>query len=121
MDERLHNWVNWILYDELMAGKINAPKQLLGIHEYGDGQVVTCYRPHSSKVSIRTASGKTYYPLEKVSEDGFYGIYFPTKKIQGTKYRLLTEYYDGTSVETADAYAFDGKITDFDAYLFAEG
>ena len=121
MNERLNNWVNWVLYDELMAGKINAPRQLLGIHDYGDGQVITCYRPHSDKVSVRTATGKTYYPLEKISEEGFYGIYFPTTKIQGNKYRLKTEYYDGSVVESADAYAYEGKITDFDAYLFAEG
>ena len=34
MEDRLRNWVNWILYDELIDGKINAPKHLLGNHVY---------------------------------------------------------------------------------------
>ncbi len=121
MNSKLHNWINWILYDELLDGKINAPKHLLGIHDYGDGQVITCYKPHSSSVSVKSPSGKTLYPLEKIGENGFYGIYFPSKKFKGTKYRLVTEYYDGTTVTSADCYAFDGLFTDYDAYLFAEG
>jgi len=121
MDDRLHNWINWILYDELMEGKINAPKHLLGIHDFGEGQVITCYKPHSASVSVKSPRGKVSYPMEQVGEDGFYGIYFPKKKFEGTKYHLVTEYYDGTTVESADCYSFDGLITDFDAYLFAEG
>ncbi len=121
MVNKLKNWINWILYDELIDGKINAPMHLLGNHDYGDGQVITCYKPHSQSVSIKTPKGKTSIPLEKISEEGFYGAYFPKKKFKGNEYRLITEYYDGTSVETADPYAFEGLFTDFDAYLFAEG
>ncbi|MCR5148007.1 MAG: 1,4-alpha-glucan branching protein GlgB [Eubacterium sp.] len=104
-----------------MDGKINAPKHLLGNHDYGNGQVITCYKPHSASVSIKAPSGKTSFPMEKVSEEGFYGIYFPTKKFKKNKYRFVTEYYDGTTVTTADCYSFDGLFTDYDAYLFAEG
>ena len=43
MNKRLEDWVNWILYDELKNGVINAPKHLLGNHVYGDGQVITVY------------------------------------------------------------------------------
>ena len=121
MKDKLQNWINWILYDELIDGKINAPKHLLGNHDYGDGQVITCYKPHSQSVSIKSPKGKTLTPMEKISEEGFYGVYFPKKKFKGTAYRLVTEYYDGTTVESADPYAFDGLFTDFDAYLFAEG
>ncbi|MBR6217984.1 MAG: 1,4-alpha-glucan branching protein GlgB [Eubacterium sp.] len=59
--------------------------------------------------------------MEKVSEEGFYGIYFPNKKFKGNKYRFVTEYYDGTTVVSADCYSFEGLFTDYDAYLFAEG
>ncbi len=121
MNDKLNNWINWILYDELIDGKINAPKHLLGIHDYGDGQVITCYKPHSSSVSVKLPKGKASTPLEKISEDGFYGIYFPKKKFKGVDYHLVTEYYDGTSVESVDCYAFPGQFTDYDAYLFAEG
>ena len=53
--------------------------------------------------------------------EGVYGFYSAKKKYKGTKYRIETTYQDGTTVVTADAYAFDSQITDFDTYLFAEG
>lgn len=121
MNKRLENWVNWVLYDELVKGEINAPKHLLGIHDYGDGQVITVYRPHATKVCVTNASGKNPVAMEELAND-FYGMYFETKKFKGPKYRIQTTYEDGTTVTTADGYAFyDEVITDYDVYLFAEG
>lgn len=59
MNKRLEDWVNWILYDELKNGVINAPKHLLGNHVYGDGQVITVYRPYAEKVCVVSPTGKT--------------------------------------------------------------
>jgi 1,4-alpha-glucan branching enzyme len=120
MNKRLENWVNWVLYDELQDGKINAPKHLLGIHDYGEGQVITVYRPHSDKVFVTSKSGKTSEEMECLGE-GFYGIYYPKKKYKPSTYRVRTLYQDGTEVTVADCYAFDSLITDMDTYLFAEG
>lgn len=120
MNKRLENWVNWVLYDELLRGELNAPKHLLGIHDYGDGQVITVYRPHSKAVYVTSVTGKNPVAMEQIG-DGFYGIYFAKKKYKGNKYRIMTEYLDGTVVTTADCYSFDSIITDYDIYLFAEG
>ncbi len=120
MNKRLEDWVNWILYDELKNGVINAPKHLLGNHDYGDGQVITVYRPYTEKVCIVSPTGKNREEMECLA-DGFYGFYSAKKKYKGTKYRIETTYQDGTTVVTADAYAFDSQITEFDTYLFAEG
>ena len=120
MNKRLEDWVNWILYDELKNGVINAPKHLLGNHVYGDGQVITIYRPYAEKVCVVSPTGKNREEMECLAE-GFYGFYSAKKKYKGTKYRIETTYQDGTTVVTADAYAFDSQITEFDTYLFAEG
>ena len=120
MNKRLEDWVNWILYDELKNGVINAPKHLLGNHVYGDGQVITVYRPYAEKVCVVSPTGKNREEMECLAE-GFYGFYSAKKKYKGTKYRIETIYQDGTTVVTADAYAFNSQITDFDTYLFAEG
>ena len=120
MNKRLEDWINWILIDELKSGIINAPKHLLGNHDYGDGQVIMVYRPHAEKVCIVSPTGKNRDEMECLS-DGVYGFYSAKKKYKGTKYRIETTYQDGTTVVTADAYAFDSQITDFDTYLFAEG
>ena len=120
MNKRLEDWINWILIDELKSGIINAPKHLLGNHDYGDGQVIMVYRPHAEKVCVVSPTGKNRDEMECLS-DGVYGFYSVKKKYKGTKYRIETTYQDGTTVVTADAYAFDSQITDFDTYLFAEG
>ena len=120
MNKRLEDWVNWILYDELKNGVINAPKHLLGNHVYGDGQVITVYRPYAEKVCVVSPTGKNREEMECLAE-GFYGFYSAKKKYKGTKYRIETTYQDGTTVVTADAYAFDSQITECDTYLFAEG
>ncbi len=120
MNKRLEDWVNWILIDELKNGIINAPKHLLGNHDYGDGQVIMVYRPHAEKVCVVSPTGKNRDEMECLL-DGVYGFYSAKKKYKGTKYRIETTYQDGTTVVTADAYAFDSQITDFDTYLFAEG
>ena len=120
MNKRLEDWINWILIDELKSGIINAPKHLLGNHDYGDGQVIMVYRPHAEKVCVVSPTGKNRDEMECLS-DGVYGFYRAKKKYKGTKYRIETTYQDGTTVVTADAYAFDSQITEFDTYLFAEG
>ena len=121
MNKRINDWINWVLYDELIAGKLNAPKHLLGIHEYGEGQIITAYRPHAVEVKVTSRTGKKVHTMEKVTDEGFYAIFFPKKEFSGTKYNLVTTYEDGTTVTTADPYAFDSQISDFDSYLFAEG
>ena len=120
MNKRLEDWINWILIDELKSGIINAPKHLLGNHDYGDGQVIMVYRPHAEKVCVVSPTGKNRDEMECLS-DGVYGFYSAKKKYKGTKYRIETTYQDGTTVVTADAYAFDSQITEYDTYLFAEG
>ena len=103
MNKRLEDWVNGILYDELKNGVINAPKHLLGNHVYGDGQVITVYRPYAEKVCVESPTGKNREEMECLAE-GFYGFYSAKKKYKGTKYRIETTYQDGTTVVTADAY-----------------
>lgn len=81
MNKRLENWVNWVLYDELTRGELNAPKHLLGIHDYGEGQVITAYKPHSEQVCVTSPTGKNPIHMEELA-DGLYGIYFENKKFQ---------------------------------------
>ena len=43
MQEKLDQWINWVEFDELLAGQHNAPHNILGLHEFGKGQVFTVY------------------------------------------------------------------------------
>ena len=121
MNKRINEWINWVLYDELINAKINAPKHLLGNHDYGDGQIITVFRPNAASVQVTSHTGKKVHDMIPVGEDGFYAAYFAKKQYTGTKYRIVTTYKDGTTVTTADPYAFESLITDYDSYLMAEG
>ena len=121
MNVKIEQWMNWILYDELMEGKINAPKHILGNHDYLEGQMITAYKPHSVSCKVIAPTGKTEYDMEKVDERGFYALYLPKKKFVGSKYRLVTTYQDGSTVTSADPYSFEGQLGDLDIHLFSEG
>lgn len=119
MNEKLQRWINWIQYDELIAGKNNNPGKLLGAHDYYDGQVVTTYKPHAVSVKVMSSTGKNVNEMEPVGENGFFGLYLPKKVYK--KYVFETTYEDGTTVTLADPYAFEPQISDVDIYLFGEG
>lgn len=121
MNVKIEQWMNWILYDELMEGKINAPKHILGNHDYAEGQMITTYKPHSVSCKVIAPTGKTEYDMEKVDDRGFYALYLPKKKFVGSKYRLVTTYQDGSTVTSADPYSFDGQFGELDIHLFSEG
>ncbi len=121
MNVRIQQWMNWILYDELMECKINAPKHILGNHDFGEGQMITAYKPHSVSCKVIAPTGKTEYDMEKVDDHGFYALYLPKKKFVGSKYRLVTTYQDGSTVVSADPYSFGGVLGEFDIHLFSEG
>ena len=119
MNEKLQRWINWIQYDELIAGKNNNPGKLLGLHDYYKGQVLTTYKPHAVSVKVKSVTGKNEHELEAIGEQGFFGLYLPKKTYK--KYVLETTYEDGSVVTLADPYAFEPQISDMDIYLFAEG
>lgn len=119
MNEKLQRWINWIQYDELIAGKNNNPGKLLGAHDYYKGQVITAYKPHAVSVKVISSTGKIVNEMEPIGEDGFFGLYLPKKVYK--KYVLETTYEDGSTVTLADPYSFQPQISDMDIYLFAEG
>lgn len=120
MQRKLEQWMNYIGYDELMAGTNNAPHNLLGLHEFGKGQVFTAYRPEAKQIFVTDKNGRKKVELEPVENLGFFGLY-----VEGSKYKkdylLHIVYGEDDVVVTHDPYAFDPLISDMDMYLFAEG
>ena len=121
MQEKLEQWINWVEFDEILEGKNNAPHNILGLHNFGRGQVFTVYRPEAEKISVTDAKGEKWLDLEEVEPgSGFFGIYVPEQKY-GIDYLLHIQYGEGNVVVTADPYAFKPQISSDDLYLFAEG
>lgn len=121
MQEKLDQWINWVEYDELLAGHHNAPHNLLGLHTFGKGQVFTVYRPEAQKVFVTDAKGNNRIELEEVEPgSGFFGLYVESKKYTAD-YKLHIQYGENDIVVTADPYIFSPQISSDDLYLFAEG
>ena len=76
MQEKLDQWINWVEYDELLEGRHNAPHNLLGLHDFGDGQVFTVYRPGAQAIWVTDKNGENPLGLEEVEAgSGFFGKY----------------------------------------------
>ncbi len=83
MQEKMDQWINWVEYDELLAGHHNAPHNLLGLHEFGKGQVFTVYRPEAQKITVTDKNGKHALELEEIQEGS--GFLENTCRIISTK------------------------------------
>jgi 1,4-alpha-glucan branching enzyme len=122
MQEKLEQWINWMEYDELLAGSHNAPHNILGLHEFGKGQVFTVYRPEAKSVTVTDMKGQRSTELEEVEPgSGFFGKYIDSGKKYKAPYLLHINYGENDTVVTADPYSFDSQISSLDRYLFAEG
>ena len=121
MQEKLDQWIKWMEYDEVLAGKHNAPHNILGLHEFGKGQVFTVYRPEAEGVTVTDAKGKNPVELEEIGENsGFFGKYVTGKKYK-RPYLLHIKYGEEDVVTTEDPYSFAPQLSSDDLYLFAEG
>ncbi len=121
MQEKLDQWINWVEYDELLAGQHNAPHNLLGLHEFGQGQVFTVYRPEAQRIFVTDSKRQHKIELEEVEKgSGFFGLYVEGKKYD-SDYLLHIQYSEEDIVVTADPYSFRPQISSDDLYLFAEG
>ena len=121
MQEKLDQWINWVEYDELLEGRHNAPHNLLGLHDFGDGQVFTVYRPGAQAIWVTDKNGENPLGLEEVEAgSGFFGKYVSGVRYE-KPYLLNIKYGENDIVVTEDPYAFSPQLSSDDLYLFAEG
>ena len=108
MQEKMDQWINWVEYDELLEGRHNAPHNLLGLHSFGRGQVLTVYRPEAERVFITDMSGKNELELEEIGEgSGFFGKYIPRKNYRAP-YKVKVQYSENDVIEYVDPYCCGG-------------
>lgn len=121
MQKKLERWMNWMEFDEVVAGKHNAPHNILGLHDFNEGQVFTVFRPHAQKVFVTDMDGNNIIELEQIEEDsGFFGKYVDGHNYK-TPYKVRIQYSENDIVECVDPYCFSPQITSTDLYVFAEG
>ena len=122
MQEKMDQWINWVEYDELLEGNHNAPHNLLGLHDFGKGQVFTAYRPEAERIFVSDMDGGHKEELDSIGVgSGFFGLYIESDHRYKAPYLLHIQYSENDVVVTADPYSFKPQISSDDLYLFAEG
>ncbi|MEU5308909.1 1,4-alpha-glucan branching enzyme [Streptomyces sp. NPDC021562] len=103
--------------DRLLLGTHHDPHSVLGAHPVpGGGTAVRAFRPFARAVTV--VAGRDLRAELHDDGDGFFSVLLPLTDVP--VYRLLVE-YDGTVLETEDAYRFLPTLGDLDLHLIGEG
>jgi 1,4-alpha-glucan branching enzyme len=101
--------------DRLLNGTHHNPHSVLGAHPVPGGIAFRAFRPYA--LSVTVVAGEVRAELEDDGE-GFFSGLLPLREVP--EYRLLVE-YEGTVLDTEDAYRFLPTLGDLDLHLIGEG
>ena len=106
--------------------RTSQPHAVLGMHPRTRGKakglVVRAFLDDAVSCEVVDVTGKqgARYPMERLSEDGFFEVWIPDR-LEVFKYRLRTERYNGEIRQFYDPYGFLPTLSEEDIYLFNEG
>ncbi|MFJ4815534.1 1,4-alpha-glucan branching enzyme [Streptomyces sp. NPDC088801] len=101
--------------DRLLGGTHHSPHSVLGAHPVPGGIAFRAFRPYA--LSVTVVAGELRAELHDDGE-GFFSGLLPLREVPA--YRLVVE-YEGTVLETEDAYRFLPTLGDLDLHLIGEG
>ncbi|MET7989233.1 alpha-amylase family glycosyl hydrolase, partial [Streptomyces sp. NPDC005281] len=100
----------------LLDGTHHDPHGVLGAHPVAEGVAFRVFRPYALGVTVVTDDLRADL---RDDGDGFFSGLLPLRAVPDT-YRLLVA-YEGTVLETEDAYRFLPALGDLDLHLIGEG
>ena len=120
MENQLYE-MDWAAIEAIVYSEEDHPQNILGVHHIKGGNLIQCFLPYASEVSVKVLPEGKLYPMEKEDGDysGFFHTLVPGKK--GIDYVYVVTKYDGEVVEVMDAYAFPDVITKKDIEKFESG
>ncbi|GAA2907785.1 MULTISPECIES: 1,4-alpha-glucan branching enzyme [Streptomyces] len=101
--------------DRLLNGTHHDPHAVLGAHPVPGGVAFRAFRPYA--LSVTVVAGEVRAELQDDGE-GFFSGLLPLREVP--EYRLLVG-YEGTVLDTEDAYRFLPTLGDLDLHLIGEG
>ncbi|OXS32590.1 1,4-alpha-glucan branching enzyme [Streptomyces sp. XY006] len=101
--------------ERLLSGTHHAPHSVLGAHPVPGGIAFRAFRPYA--LSVTVVAGEVRAELHADGE-GFFSGLLPLREVP--EYRLLVQ-YEGTLLDTEDAYRFLPTLGDLDLHLIGEG
>ncbi|WP_435284794.1 1,4-alpha-glucan branching enzyme [Streptomyces koelreuteriae] len=101
--------------ERLLGGTHHDPHSVLGAHPVPGGVAFRAFRPYA--LSVTVVAGELRAELHDDGQ-GFFSGLLPLREVPA--YRLLVE-YEGTLLDTEDAYRFLPTLGDLDLHLIGEG
>ncbi|MFE6526997.1 1,4-alpha-glucan branching enzyme [Streptomyces sp. NPDC057794] len=101
--------------ERLLDGTHHDPHSVLGAHPVPGGIAFRAFRPYA--LSVTVVAGEVRAELHADGE-GFFSGLLPLREVP--EYRLLVQ-YEGTLLDTEDAYRFLPTLGDLDLHLIGEG
>ncbi|MDP4878902.1 MAG: hypothetical protein NWR36_03360, partial [Opitutales bacterium] len=125
------NFGGWVIlsktdFESVTKVKCGQPHGILGMHPHKKGKtsglVVRAFVDDAVSCEVVDLSDPqgARYPLERLSDEGFFeGVIKNRKDVFA--YRLRIERYNGEIRQFYDPYSFLPTLSDDDVYLFSEG
>ncbi|MEU0751155.1 1,4-alpha-glucan branching enzyme, partial [Streptomyces albogriseolus] len=101
--------------ERLLHGTHHAPHSVLGAHPVPGGVAFRAFRPYARAVTVE--SGGVTVALHD-DGDGFFSGLLPLREVPAYRLRVA---YEGTELETEDAYRFLPTLGELDLHLLGEG
>lgn len=103
---------------ELVYGNNPCPKDILGRHPVGNGQVISAYHPDATQMTLIDDRGRRY-EMDPVEQLPLFALYIPDRKLLDYKIDML--FPDGNHYISEDPYSFPSMISEREEKLFTQG
>lgn len=119
MNNKLYKLMNWPKIDEIVYSECDNPHEILGPHVVGNQVLFQCFYPGAMSARLRLMDSRKDYPMEMISEEGYFAMLLPLKEMG--EYRYVINDGINKDILMLDAYRHDPLITKEDTEKFRNG
>ncbi len=118
-NNKLYKLLDWNKINKIIYSECDNPHETLGPHVIGNNVLFQFFYPGAVSAKLRIMNGRKDYPMQMISEDGYFAILLPAKEMG--EYRYIVK--DGLNKEllVLDAYNHEPLITIKDTNKFNHG
>jgi len=111
--------LDWSKINKIIYSECDNPHEILGPHVIGNQVLFQLFYPGAVSAKLRIMNGRVDYPMQMISEEGYFAVLLPIKEMG--EYRYVVK--DGLNKEllVLDAYRHTPLITEKDTNKFKNG
>ncbi len=117
IEKKVYDLMDWGGIEGLAYSDLDAPQDVLGVHETEDGSVICAICPGAREAKLLLNGKKIDMYLE--DKFGFFATFVKKKKVGVHSFEFTLN--NGEVIERGDPYAFDTQINGEDEDLFNKG